>query len=398
MQGSDDGRLAGPGPARRGLSAGARWRVLALINLAGLAALAAAGEAWLWWSGGGTYWVRCEGWRVGSGRTGAGVKWWPETTYRIESGEFRARFRTNARGYRARPEPGPSPATAANARPFRVAFVGDSFTEGMQVDQAATFCARIERGLSGASAGRAVVCENFGVAATGLFDYWHRITHDVLKPDPPDALVLCVYPGNDFTDVFPDDGFEPDGRPRAEYFTEPSWAKHLVTWLNLKSRLASRVHRTLYVTWRRFRPPPVQGPPLWWTDPAVAARAADAPAVKRSGALFRAIAGECRQRGTALCVLVVGPVPVYFAKGGESPLARMLADWGIDAPVIDVAVEGIARPDWADLLFPRDGHLNEAGHAFVADAALPRLRDALGLPDRLAGAVSPAPGPRGLTR
>ena len=60
-----------------------------------------------------------------------------------------------------------------------------------------------------------MVCENYGVAATDLFEYWHRITHDVLRPAPPDALVLCIFPGNDFTGELPDNGFDADGRPRA---------------------------------------------------------------------------------------------------------------------------------------------------------------------------------------
>ncbi len=39
-------------------------------------------------------------------------------------------------------------------------------------------------------------------------DYWHRIVHDVLAGDPPRTLVLCIYPGNDFQCVFPDDAFD----------------------------------------------------------------------------------------------------------------------------------------------------------------------------------------------
>ena len=76
---------------------------------------------------------------VGSGQTEAGKKWWPDTTYLVDSSEFRVEFRTNATGYRARPAPDPAP------HPYRIAFVGDSFTEGMQVAYESTFCARLER-------------------------------------------------------------------------------------------------------------------------------------------------------------------------------------------------------------------------------------------------------------
>ena len=72
---------------------------------------------------------------VGSGQTEVGKKWWPSTTYAVDGSEFRTEFRTDASGYRARPEP----FTADH--PYRIAFVGDSFTEAMQVPYDASFCA-----------------------------------------------------------------------------------------------------------------------------------------------------------------------------------------------------------------------------------------------------------------
>jgi hypothetical protein len=164
-----------------------RVSLLVAVNLAALAALGLVGEAGCRWLWNARCWISCDRWMFVSGGTRAGFKWWPDTTYRNESTEFHIRFRTNALGYRARPAP---PRTAD---PLRIAFVGDSFTEAKQVEYEETFCALIERGLAGAVPGREVVCENYGVAATGLFDYWHRITHDVLPPAaPPDVLVLCV--------------------------------------------------------------------------------------------------------------------------------------------------------------------------------------------------------------
>ncbi|MBV8078677.1 MAG: hypothetical protein JO284_19885, partial [Planctomycetaceae bacterium] len=67
-------------------------------------------------------------------------------------------------------------------------------------------------------------------------------------------------------------------------------------------------------------------------------------------------------------------------------LGQILADWKIDAPVIDVAIMAQATPIPWLLLFPRDGHLNEHGHAFAAAGAIPPLRTALSLselPERL---------------
>jgi GDSL-like lipase/acylhydrolase family protein len=348
-------------------------RFVLLANLLIFCAMALVGEVGfrLFWNP--KYWIQCENWVVGCGQTSAGKKWWPDATYRIESREFRVRFRTNHLGYRARPQ---APRTA---RPLRIAFVGDSFTEGMQVEYERTFCALIERELADSLPGSEVVCENFGVAATGIFDYWHRITHDVLTPVAPDAVVLCLYPGNDFTDAFPDDGFEPDGRPRRSYYREPNPAWHVVTWWNLKSKVAHYVTRSMCVAALRFAPRTVQGPWLWWADPELAARSAGAPAIERSKVLLHTISYECRKHGTKLCLLVVGPVPNYRAKDGQSPLGRIIADWNIDVPVVDAAIAAAATPHFERLLFPRDGHLNESGHAFMAASALPALRSILPL-------------------
>jgi len=355
------------------MTARKRFTVLAMINLVFLATAAIVGEVGfrLFWHP--KYQIRCDRWLVGSGMTTAGRKYWPNSTYRIESREFNVRFRTNAQGYRARPEPTPT------EHPYRIAFVGDSFTEGMQVEYDKTFCALIEHGLAGAGQGREVVCENYGIAATGLFEYWHRITHDVLRPDAPDALVLCIYPGNDFTGEFPADGFEPDGRPRRMYYTGPTWARHVLTWLTLNSQLARFLQERIHRAGERLEPP-YEAPKLWWINPVVASSASDAPVVRRSRALLQAIDDDCRRCGTRLCVLVVGPVTTYPSYHGQSPLARILADWKIEAPVVDVAMEALVSPHFERLLFPRDGHLNESGHAYVAQAALPPLRAALAAP------------------
>jgi hypothetical protein len=268
------------------------------------------------------------------------------------------------------------PKGGGKKRDYRIAFVGDSFTEGMQVEYEKTFCALIERGLADARPNREIVCENYGIAATGLFEYWHRITNDVLRPDAPDALVLCIYPGNDFSGEFPADGFEVDGRPRRSYYADPTWCRHFLTWLNLNSQLARYLQERIHSAWRRFEQP-YEAPKLWWIDPVVTASAGDAPVVRRSRALLQAIDDDCRRCGTRMCVLVVGPVATYPPYHGQSPFGMILSDWRIEAPVIDVAVDAIKAPQFERLLFPRDGHLNESGHVYVAEAALPSLRAAL---------------------
>jgi hypothetical protein len=349
-----------------------RAGLLILVNLLAFSAAMFLAEIGfrLFWNP--RYWIRCDRWLIGSGQTEVGKKWWPETTYSVEGSEFRQQFHTNAMGYRARPKP------VEAGHPYRIAFVGDSFTEAIQVSYDLTFCAQLERLLKANDPARPLVCENFGISATDLFDYWHRIIHDVLPVAAPDALVLCIYPGNDFQGVFPADGFDTDGYPLRHYFQKPGLAKHLIAWVNLHSKFGSYVQRAiLSVNWDAKTSRPMQGPKNWWTDPELAARAEAAPALRRSRSLFRAIDEECRRHGTKLCILVVGPVANYAAKDGRSPLARILAQWQIEIPVIDVAIKARVKPDWASLVFPYDGHLNETGHTYIAQETASPLQATL---------------------
>src|SRR5262249_31205187 len=94
----------------------------------------------LFWSP--RYWIHTDRLMVGSGQTEVGKKWWPDTTYRVDGSEFRTVFRPTALGYRARPELVPADHS------YRIALVGDSFTEAMQVSYEVSFCARLERLLN----------------------------------------------------------------------------------------------------------------------------------------------------------------------------------------------------------------------------------------------------------
>ena len=267
----------------------------------------------LFWSP--KYWIHTNRLLIGSGQNEAGKKWWPDTSYAVDSSEFHVLFRTDAHGYRARPQ------RSLARHPLRVAFVGDSFTEGMQVPYEATFCARLENLLNQGDQTRGVVCENFGVSATDLLDYWHRITHDILADSAPDALVLCIYPGNDFEGLMPDEAFD-DDRPRRDYFRQPSWCKHAIAWINLHTKFGSYLQRAILSIGGSRGLKPSQAPKNWWCNPEVAAQAADAIVVRRCRSLFLAIDAECRRTGTRLCILVVGPVATYSQKDGASPLAR----------------------------------------------------------------------------
>lgn len=365
--------LAARGPCRP-LSVRRRLAYLTLANLLVLGLTAALAEVLLRWCWTPRYWVHAQTGLVGSGHGPAGKKWWPNSLYRLESPEFDVPFATNALGYRA--HPGGMPADAV-----RIAFLGDSFTEAMQVATEDTFVSRLERSLNARGSAPAVRCENYGIAATGIFDYWHRLVHDVLRPslEPPRAIVLCLYPGNDFTDACPADGFDVQGKPLRDYYAAAGLGWHIMTWLNTKSKLVHWVVQAVREARLRSAAVPARSPErtAWWTNPRLAAKQADAPQPRRIRALLRAIEAECAQRRVKLIVLVIGPAPSYRLQQGQSPLAQILADWGLRAPVIDVAATLAERPEREAYLFPRDGHLTPAGHAAVAEVAGAQLADAL---------------------
>ncbi len=127
-------------PRRSGQRIPRRKRVafLLLINLMVFSASVLLAEVGfrLFWNP--RYWIHSNRLLIGSGQTEVGKKWWPNTLYAVEGSEFRTEFRTNAAGYRARPEP------MSADHPYRIAFVGDSFTEAMQVSYESSFCARLE--------------------------------------------------------------------------------------------------------------------------------------------------------------------------------------------------------------------------------------------------------------
>lgn len=343
-----------------------RLAFLLLTNLLVLAGVMIVGELAfrLLWNP--RYWIHTGQLGVFSGQTEAGKKWWPSTTYRVDGSEFHTDFRTNAEGYRSRTAP------SGFDHPTRVAFVGDSFTEAMQVAYDDAFCARLERLLNASRPGRPIECVNYGVSATDVFDYWHRIVHDVLAENPPEALVLCIYPGNDFQPTPPAGGFDRNGEPLRDYYPRPGWSKHLVAWINLHSKFGCYLQRAL-LSWDAAAQRPDPRLKNWWADPGRATELRDEPALKRYRSLLAAIDQECRRKGTRLAILVVGPVANYSAKDGQSPLSIILSRWGIDVPVIDVAIRARARQDWPSLVFPFDGHLTETGHEYIARQAIEPL-------------------------
>lgn len=84
---------------------------------------------------------------------------------------------------------------------FRIAAVGDSMTEAMQVPIDRNFCSVIERRLAGCAAlgGKRPEVLNFGVSGYGTAQELVMLRERVWKYQP-DLVLLAMFPGNDIRD------------------------------------------------------------------------------------------------------------------------------------------------------------------------------------------------------
>jgi hypothetical protein len=145
---------------------------------------------------------------------------------------------------------------------LRIAVLGDSYTEAIQVPQDETFCAVLEKDLRGCRrlAERKVQVLNFGVAGYGTAQELLTLRHGVWDYSP-DIIILAFYTENDLSDNSPvlasqrsDDWPRPFFKLRGgalvvdNSFRESSWYRTRRSWLwGLFERVAavSRVVQVL---------------------------------------------------------------------------------------------------------------------------------------------------------
>ncbi|MBF0371571.1 MAG: SGNH/GDSL hydrolase family protein [Magnetococcales bacterium] len=82
---------------------------------------------------------------------------------------------------------------------FRVAILGDSFTEALQVPWDQNFAAILQTHLNHSERAGRVEVLNFGVSGYGTAQAWLTLQHQVALFDP-NLIVLAFFPGNDFQD------------------------------------------------------------------------------------------------------------------------------------------------------------------------------------------------------
>ena len=318
--------------------------------------------------------------------------------FRKEGGSFVV---INSAGFRDRER---SPAKPPGT--FRVAVLGDSFTEALQVPPEQTFCAVMERELERCEAleGRRIEVLNFGVSDYGPASELLTLRSRVWDYRP-DIVLLAFFPGNDVLDNVP----ALKGNPRMPYFRlrdgrlvlddsfrallpKEGRATGLAAALIRRSRLLQRL-RQVYV---RFRDRPADAldefSPAWPQNP-VYRPTVDADwreAWRLTEATLEAMREECEAHGVPFGLVVLSTAPqVHPDPRATGPLRRALGVGDLfepdrrlssiaarnGIPILDLAPI-LAREARTRRLFFHGfgsalghGHLNADGHRRVGQLA-----------------------------
>ncbi len=306
----------------------------------------------------------------------------------------------NRDGFRDREHPSKkSPGT------YRIAVLGDSFTEGLQVRLEDTFGAVIERELATCANFRARSVEvfNFGVSNYGTAQELLTLRDRVWQTEP-DLVLLAFFSGNDVWDnsrelkrdpelpyfriendkLVLDDSFKDSARQRAEN----SRVRVAIKWLVESSRLL-QVVRQAWGVWKNG-----QGQASVEADEFAASEAqrqlygeptdpAWQSAWKVTDRLLRTIHDEARQHGARFAVVTLtNGVQVYPDPQRVESFCRKLEVPDLDAP--DRKLQEFGKADGFEVLnlapefrrqarenheffhgFPPNlgqGHWNEQGH------------------------------------
>ena len=271
----------------------------------------------------------------------------------------------------------------------RIAFVGDSFVEALQVPVEASFAEGVARGMG---AGRPPEAFRFAVSGAPLSQYVQMVEREVVRFRPDWIVVLLVH--NDFDESFM---FQPgrytssflkfvvrDGRVVGEMPPAP-WRPGLVEGL----RRSALVRFFLY-RWQ-IRPETVidaiLGPAHASGEPrfsanidvkAVLSREADIRAATKHG--FSRLAALARDAGASLLLVMDGDRRAIESGQTDSPALRlnvMAAEAAREQGVAFLDLQPVFAADWAQhrrtFQFLSDNHWNEHGHEVVAWAISRRL-------------------------
>jgi acetyltransferase AlgX (SGNH hydrolase-like protein) len=303
--------------------------------------------------------------------------------------EYRTHVRIDAMGLRG-PEIGAKPPGG-----MRVLGLGDSFVSAFNMEEADTFLSVAGGAIGRGLPGRSVEVVNAGTPNYGT---WHelRLLRRLASSLEPDAVVLCVYVGNDLeNNLSPREATVKEGL-LVERQSHPGILPYpLRSWLQRNSM----AYVFLWNAWNHLRP--------WFgrteTDPLRAEKdlfAVEAPGgvedgYRVSGELLRQVRDEAASRDLPLLVVLI-PIefqvyPTRFEESirrqGEDPLRFDLdlpsRRWNELArtaglPVLDLLPVFRSHVSGPYLYMTLDGHLTVEGNRLageaIAGALLSRLR------------------------
>lgn len=122
-----------------------------------------------------------------------GVRRVPNQTARYVSEDYSTTIVINSEGYHDFEHPIEKPTNT-----YRIAIIGDSYVEGLQVGRNKNFTYLLEQRLGQQStSGKKFEVLNFGVSGFGISQYYRLLEVEVMKYKP-DMVIMAVYTGNDF--------------------------------------------------------------------------------------------------------------------------------------------------------------------------------------------------------
>lgn len=300
-------------------------------------------------------------------------------------GEIAAPFSINAKGWNS-----PLPDYPRERVPGRrrIAFIGDSFVEALQVPVSRSFVETIEAGLA---ASGPVETYRFAIAGAPFSQYLQMVEREVLATRPDQIVVLFVH--NDFDESFV---FRPGrytssflklklegGKVTGEIPPQP-WRPGAVEWLR-----QSATARYFLYRWQ-VRPQalvdaifgPAQAQEGGYAANvdigSVLNREADVRAA--TDYVVKRLAEQAQHIGAKLLIAMDGDRGAIYAGRQDSlalKLNRIAAEAAARAGVSFLDLQPVFAADWAQnhqrFEFAADAHWNERGHAVAGAAILAAL-------------------------
>lgn len=261
---------------------------------------------------------------------------------------------------------------------IRILVVGDSFTEGLQVEQAETFANLLEAQCSAAT-GTAVTVINGGVSRFGTDNVLLFVEGEGLRYQP-DVVIYAFYP-NDVTDVLENDYFRlRDGVLEAQTIPESNWE-------NWRGRFYdwSYVYRMGLVVYLKAQQQ--QDNTLIDTDwglilPIYRAelQPREVGAWQIEAALLERLNQSVQAAGSRLVVVALPEIfqteDAQWAEVAtadetlrrDAPQQQLAAIMPPDVGYLDLLPDLQRTAQTTDYYYDGDGHFNPAGHQFTAQA------------------------------